>query len=100
MAEEKRIIKDFFFPYIPKIIAYTFMAFVVPAPLLLCSDSCSTKWVMLAGYRMLKYPDTYALTFPRMIFMFATAYIASIAVIGCINVFRKKDSWENPSGKV
>lgn len=102
MAEEKKISPaEVFFPTVPKIIMYAILAFLVPVPLLLCADTCSTKWVVLAGYKLLKYPDIYILTFPRMLLMFATAYIASALIAGIINLLKLKP-WhrEEKPGKV
>ncbi|MBU2638219.1 MAG: hypothetical protein KJ955_04550 [Nanoarchaeota archaeon] len=90
MAEEDKIIKNFFFPDMPKIVMYAVFTFIVPAPLLLCADTCSTKWVILAGYRLLKYPDAYVLTFPRMLFMFAAAYIVSSIIATIISKLKTK----------
>lgn len=86
-------LKKIVMPTVPKIALYAAMVFAVPGMLKLCSDGCINKIVLFAGYRLILNPGQYTLTFPRMLLLFATAYIASVAIIGGVNLFRRKRGW-------
>lgn len=88
--------KNAFRPTVPKIALYAAMTFVVPGVLKICVNECSSRVVPLAGYRLVLNPEQYMLTFPRMIFMFITAYIAASIAISLINAARQRGGWQKP----
>ncbi len=94
--EFKELLDSMFRPTVPKIALYAAMAFIVPASLKICAETCTSKIIPLAGYRLVLNPDQYVLTFPRMILMFITAYLASSLVITIINAARRKGDWQKP----
>lgn len=94
--EFKELAKNAFKPTVPKIALYAAMAFVVPGVLKICVNECSNKVVPLAGYRLVLNPEQYMLTFPRMIFMFITAYIAASVAISLFNAARQRGDWHKP----
>lgn len=92
----KEILQNIFRPTVPKIALYAVMAFIVPASLKLCSQTCISKIVPLAGYRLVLNPEQYVFTFPRMILMFITAYLAASIAIYLVNEVRKRGGWYKP----
>jgi len=92
----KELLKYAFIPTVPKIALYAAMAFVVPGVLKICENECSSKLVLLAGYRLVLNPEQYIFTFPRMILLFITAYLASALFITAVNAARKKGEWQQP----
>lgn len=92
----KEILQNMFRPTVPKIALYAVMAFIVPASLKLCAETCISKIVLLAGYRLVLNPEQYVFTFPRMTLMFITAYIASSFAIFLINAARQRGEWHKP----
>lgn len=92
----KEVLHSMFRPTVPKIALYAAMAFIVPASLKICAETCAGKIIPLAGYRLVLNPGQYALTFPRMILMFITAYLASALFITAVNAARKKGDWQQP----
>lgn len=88
--------KKIFKPTAPKIALYAAMAFVVPGVLKICVNDCSNKVVPLAGYRLVLNPGQYLLTFPRMILIFITAYIAAALFVTIVNAAIRKGEWRQP----
>jgi hypothetical protein len=92
----KELLKSIFMPTVPKIALYAALSFVVPGVLKICVNDCSNKVVPLAGYRLVLNPDQYIFSFPRMILLFITAYLASALFITIVNAARKKGEWQQP----
>ncbi|MDI6737951.1 MAG: hypothetical protein QME12_05560 [Nanoarchaeota archaeon] len=91
-----KIAKEMFRPTVPKIALYAAMAFIVPASLKICAETCTSRIVPLAGYRLVLNPELYVFTFPRMIFMFINAYIAASIAILLVNAARERGKWRKP----
>ena len=92
----KELLRTIFRPTVPKIALYAALSFVVPGVLKICVNDCSNKVVPLAGYRLVLNPDQYIFTFPRMIFLFITSYLASALFITIVNAARRKSDWQKP----
>ena len=83
----------FFMPTVPKIVLYAAMAFIVPGLIDSCAGGCASKILPLAGYRLVLNPEQYSLTFPKMLLLFVTAYLASSIVVSIAGLFRK-NKWQ------
>ncbi|HII14739.1 MAG TPA: hypothetical protein HA362_00340 [Nanoarchaeota archaeon] len=91
---QKNFIIGFFRPTVPKIVLYAALSFVVPGFLEMCSDSCASRIIPLAGYRLVLNPGQYMLTFPRMMLLFVTAYLASSVIVSIAGLF-SKEKWQD-----
>lgn len=89
-------IKSIFRPTVPKIALYAALSFAVPGVLKICTTECTNKLVPFAGYRLILNPEQYVFTFPMMIVMFITSYIAASLIASFIRVAMKRGGWQKP----
>lgn len=90
--QENPVIR-FLRPTVPKIALYAAFAFIVPGFLKMCPNGCASKLIPLAGYRLMLNPGQYMLTFPRMLLLFMTAYLASSTIASIAGLLRK-EKWQ------
>lgn len=84
-------LKAIFKPTFPKIILYTFLAFLVPTFLKVCSESrCEWQFRYFAGYRLVFGNEAGMLTFGMQILMFVVAYLFAVLIISLFNALKKR----------
>jgi len=87
----KKKLKEIFEPTFPKMILYTFLAFVVPTFIKICSESgCVWKFKYAAGYRLVFGNESGMLTFGMQMLMFFMAYLFSALTISLFNALKKR----------
>ncbi|MBU2589755.1 MAG: hypothetical protein KKA65_01570 [Nanoarchaeota archaeon] len=87
----KKKLKEIFEPTFPKIILYTFLAFIVPTFIKVCSETgCEWQFRYLAGYRLVFGNEFGMLTFGMQMLMFVIAYLFSALTISLFNALKKR----------